>query len=107
LPAAADLRGLSLFLATLAKVKPLNPGLQVIGVVITQFDSRLTAHNQALIALESSGLKVLIPVVPRSVKVQESAAVRKSPIAYDPNGKPTAAYREIAEVIDLWLKKQT
>jgi chromosome partitioning protein len=106
LPAAADLRGLRLFLATLAKVKPLNPGLQVVGILITQFDTRLTAHNQALIALESSGLTVFNPVVPRGVKVQESGAARQPLTVYDPTGKPTAAYREIAETINLWLKNQ-
>jgi chromosome partitioning protein len=87
LPAAADLRGLKLFLGTLAKVRPLNPGLEVVGIIITQFDSRLTAHNQALLALESSGLTVPLTV-------------------YDPNGKPLAAYREIANNIDAWLISQ-
>jgi chromosome partitioning protein len=104
LPAAADLRGLSLFLATLAKVRPLNPGLQVVGVLVTQFDSRLTAHNQALLALESSGLTILNPVVPRSVKVQESQTTRKPLTVYDPTSRPAGAYREIAEVIDQWLR---
>lgn len=106
LPAAADLRGLALFNQTLNKVKAaLNPGLVLAGVIVTQFDARLTAHNMALEAMERAGLPVLSPCIPRSVRVQETSGARQTLIAYDPSGKPTQAYRELAEEIKQWLNK--
>jgi chromosome partitioning protein len=106
LPAAADLRGLSLFMQTLNKVRTaLNPGLQLAGVIVTQFDGRLTAHNQALDVLQRADLPVLYPPVPRSVKVQESAGAKQPLTIYDPGGKPAQAYRELSEVIIKWLNQ--
>jgi chromosome partitioning protein len=104
LPAAADLRGLALFNTTLRRVKQLNPGLELIGVIITRFDARLNSHNQALLALQSAGLPVLIPVIPQGVKIQEAAGVKQLITEYDPNGKPTAAYRELTESVETWLR---
>lgn len=105
LPAAADLRGLRLFLDTLATVQgDLNPGLELIGVIPIQFDGRLTAHNQALELLTRAELPVL-PAVPRSVRVQEAAGVFQSLPDYDPGGKPAAAYQEIANEVEKWLNK--
>jgi chromosome partitioning protein len=105
LPAAADLRGLRLFLSTLDKVKQLNPGLQLVGILITQFDGRLNSHNQALDTLQSAGLPILFPAVPRSVRVQEAAGVKQSLTVYDPKGKPAEAYRQITSEVEKWLDK--
>lgn len=106
LPAAADLRGLRLFLDTLQKVRAaLNPGLDLAGVVVVQFDKRLTAHNMALDALQSAGLPVWLPTVPRSVRVQEAAGVHDALTEYDPSGKATAAYNELTNEVIKWLTK--
>lgn len=107
LPAAADLRGLRLFLSTIDQVKPLNPGLELAGVLVVQYDSRLGAHQEAYQTLQAAGLPVLMPPIPRSVRVQESLGVGLSLIDYDPSGKPAAAYRELAKGLDTWLKSVT
>lgn len=104
LPAAADLRGLALFLSTIDQVRQLNPSLELAGVVITQFDSRLSAHQEAYQTLQETGLPVLLPPIPRSVRVQESLGLNRPLIEYDPAGKPTAAYRELSKGIEQWLK---
>ena len=103
LPAAQDLRGLRMFLDTVSKVRELNRDLKLIGIVISQFDSRLTSHNQAVIALRSGGLPVIMPPVPRSVRVQEASGVNLSLITYDPKGKPAEAYRQITSEVIKWL----
>ena len=105
LPAAADLRGLRLFLSTITKIGQLNAGLRVIGIIITQFDSRLNSHNLAFEALQSAGIPVLSPVVPRSVRVQEAAGVKQSLTVYDPKGKAAEAYRQITSEVEEWLSK--
>jgi len=107
LPAAADLRGLRLFLDTLETMQDagLNNSLDLLGVLVVQFDGRTVAHKQALDVLQSGGLD-LLGVIPRGVKVQESDATSMTLLDYDPNGKPTAAYLEATERINQWLKEQ-
>lgn len=105
LPAAADLRGMRLFLDTLATVQAtLNADLELIGVLPVQVDKRLTAHNQALELIQGAGLPML-PIITRSVKVQEAAGQFQALPTYDPTGKPTAGYIETSEEVDKWLKK--
>lgn len=106
LPAAADLRGVALFLDTLENMRDagLNDRLQIIGALVTQYDGRTIAHGEALDQLRGAGLDI-IGVISRSVRVQESAATSETLIDYDPNGKPTAAYREAAERLIQWLKE--
>ena len=107
LPAVADLRSVRLFLDTLETMQDagLNNALDVIGVLVVQFDGRTLAHNQALDTLKGAGLGV-IGIIPRGVRVQESAATSDTLLDYDPKGKPTAAYLEAAKGIIKWLKEQ-
>lgn len=98
LPAAADLRGLRLFVETIGNVQAeLNPALAILGVILCQYDARLNAHNEARRALEDA--LPLLGVVPRSVRVQESSAAEMSIMEYDRSGKPAAAYAEITREI--------
>ena len=107
LPAAADLRGLRLFLGTLEKLKAagLNPGLQLVGIIVCQYDKRLNSHKQALEAIQAAGLPVILPPVPRSVRAQEAAGAKQPLTAYDPSGRGTGAYQEITGDIIKWLSQ--
>jgi len=107
LPAAADLRGLRLFLGTLEKLKAagLNPGLQLVGIIVCQYDKRLNSHKQALEAIQAAGLPVILPPVPRSVRAQEAAGAKQPLTAYDPSGRVTGAYQEITGDIIKWLSQ--
>ena len=106
LPAAADIRGLNLFLETLTTIREdINPTLQLVGVILVQFDGRLNSHNQALEALQSADIPLLMPPVPRSVRVQEAAGVMQPLSAYDPSGKPINAYQAITTEVLAWLDK--
>lgn len=103
-PQAQDLRGLRLFLDTLAQVKEaLNPALEVLGVLVTQFDGRLGHHRDALALLEGSGLPLMAVKIGRSIKVAEAAADGQTVITYAPSNPQAQAYRELAEVINKWL----
>jgi chromosome partitioning protein len=49
LPTALDLRGLQMFIKSISEIKAnLNPGLQLLGVVVCQFEARLKLHQSAL-----------------------------------------------------------
>jgi chromosome partitioning protein len=104
LPSASDLRGVKLFLGTIDQARELNPDLQLLGVVIVQFDQRFIAHSQALEAIKAAGLHV-IGVIPRSVKAQESTAARQPVNIYDPSGKIAEAYKPITRKVLQWLKE--
>jgi chromosome partitioning protein len=108
LPAAADLRGVRLFLDTIETMQDagLNQSLDVLGVLVVQFDGRTLAHGQAIETLQAAGLDV-IGIIPRGVRVQESAATSDTLLDYDPTGKPTAAYLEAAKGIKQWLNEQS
>jgi chromosome partitioning protein len=102
LPSVSDLRGLALFVETLEKIRAINPDLVLLGVVVTQFDTRVTAHRQVLEMIERQGLPVL-GTVPRSVRVQEAQG-RNAPLTeYDPGGRVLAAYHDIAKGLETWL----
>jgi len=105
LPAAADLRGVRMFIETIERVRSegINPTLEIIGVLVVQYDSRLLAHGEALETIKSAGLPIL-GTIPRSVRVQESAAAKQPVTVYDPTGKPSEAYKDTTRKVIKWLK---
>ena len=52
-----DLRGLRLFLTSLEQIrKELNPGLELLGVLVCQYDRRLKLHQAALDDMRAGGV---------------------------------------------------
>ncbi len=99
-----DLRGLSLFLDTLDRIRgELNPGLRTLGVLPTFYDRRLIHHREAIDAMVGAGLPLLPVRIGRSVRVAEAAAGGETVITYEPNNPQTSAYQELAEVVNEWL----
>jgi len=104
LPAAADLRGVKMFLSTLESIRELNPTLEMLGLLVVQYDQRLLAHNEAIQTIESAGFAVL-GKIPRSVRVQEASAANEPITVYDPAGKPSKAYNQVSRKVIQWLRK--
>lgn len=101
LPTALDLRGLRLFLASLDAIRAdLNPGLELLGVLVTQYDARLTSHRATLADLQAGGLPILPVIISKSIKAAEYTG------AGDPitGGKLADQYKLLAESVDTWLK---
>jgi chromosome partitioning protein len=98
LPTALDLRGLTLFLKTLDNIRAINPALQLIGVLLCQFDARLTLHKEAQAALVTGGLPV-IGIIPRTVK---AAAATGQGLATA--GELSERYKLLSEELIKWLK---
>jgi len=100
LPTALDLRGLRLFLGSLESIRAeINPGLDLLGVIICQYDSRLNLHREALADLQAGGLPVLA-IISKSVQAARAAG-EGDPI---PGGKLAEQYKQLSEVVDQWLK---
>jgi len=106
-PQINDLRGLKLFLETVDQIREeLNPGLDVLGIVPTFYDSRTNHQAEALDIMSAAGLPVLPVRVSRSIRVAEAAAAFQSIVTYDPGHKITENYRQLAEEVTQWLKRK-
>jgi chromosome partitioning protein len=104
-PESVALRGLRLFLATIDQVRAeLNPDIDIIGILPTFYDRRLTHHQAALEALQSSGLPLMRARIGRSVRVAEAAGAGESVVTYAPTNPQAENYRELAEEVIRWLE---
>ena len=105
-PQAVDLRGLVLFMDTLNQLKAeLNPDLQILGVLVTFYDSRLKHHQAAVEAMEGARLPILDVKIGRSVRVAEAAGASQTVTTYEPNNPRAAEYKQLAEVVYQWQRK--
>lgn len=102
-PQYLSAKGLEQLLSTVNKVKrQLNPKLRIEGILLTMVDGR-TNNAKEIAELVRSIYGKKIPVfdteIPRSVRVAETPAEGKSIFAYDPRGKATAAYDQLAKEV--------
>lgn len=104
-PGGSDLRALALFLDTVERMRELNEGLTVLGVLPTFFDGRLSHHRDALAAMQTAGLPVLPVTIGRSVRVAEAAAAGQALTTYEPRNPQATAYRALAKVVTAWLDR--
>jgi chromosome partitioning protein len=99
-PDAFGLRGLRLFLDSLEVIKAeLNPGLETLGVIVTQYDKRSTLHKAALAELQAGGLP-LLGVIKKSVQVARTAG-QGLPLH---RGELAEQYKQVIGKVELWLK---
>jgi chromosome partitioning protein len=104
IPARAEylsLRALVLLLSTINEVRAkLNRDLNIIGILVTFHDTRVLHHAEVLEAWRLAELPVLSMMVRRTVRAAEAPAFKQAINEYDPTSPATAAYRELAELID-------
>lgn len=94
LPTPMDRRGVSIFLESLNAVRnELNPSLEILGLVICQYDQRLKLHQQMLEEFRASELPQLA-VIGRSVEAARTVG----------EGKPLSSGRLLPQVQDLTAK---
>ncbi len=102
LPTAVDVRGLWLFLSSLETIRAeLNPALELMGVVVTQYDRRLNLHRQALEVLSEAGVSVL-GTIGKSVEAARAVGAGE-PIT---GGNLAEQYKQLGEKVDQWLRNQ-
>jgi chromosome partitioning protein len=95
------LEGLVLLLKTIGIIKKrLNPGLEVLGVLLTMFDKR---NNLSFRVMEEArrhlGNKVFKTVIPRNVRLSEAPSYGKPAVLYDANSKGAESYLDLAAEI--------
>lgn len=93
------LEGLSQLTNTLRQVKKLyNPRLEIEGVLLTMYDSRLNLTLQVVQEVKKHfGSKVYKSVIPRNVRLSEAPSFGQSIFQYDSSSKGALAYKELAK----------
>ncbi len=92
------LEGLSRLMETLELVRrALNPGLSVLGVVLTMFDARTRLAQQVVDEVRGHfTTQVFQTVIPRAVRLSEAPSHGISIFQYDPGGRAATAYDALA-----------
>jgi chromosome partitioning protein len=92
------LEGLTALLGTIKKVKTaLNSKLDIVGIVLTMFDSRnRLSHEIAREVHRHFPEKIFESVIPRSVRLSESPSHGLSVLEYDGKSSGAEAYRSLA-----------
>ena len=97
------LEGLTQLLSTFDLVRRnLNPKLEIVGVVLTMFDSRTNLAIQVVDEVKRHFKnKVYTTIIPRNVRLGEAPSHGMPVIAYDPKCSGAEAYMDLAqEMID-------
>lgn len=94
-----SLEGVAELLATVKRVKnSTNKGLQIMGIVFTMLDKRLTVNKDVMAAIKSNfpADTIFKTEIPRAVKISEAPSHGEPITYYDPSSKGAEAYKKLA-----------
>lgn len=96
------LEGLTQLLSVVQRVREgLNPNLELLGVVVTMFDSRTSLSDNVYGELKKHfGAKLFETVVPRNVRLAEAPSYGKTIADHDKWSKGARAYKQLAKEIE-------
>ena len=98
-----SLEGMSQLLNTVKKIRQLyNPTLQIVGILLTMYNGRLTLTNQVVAELRKYYQELLFKTpISRTVRLSEAPSYG-APICYhDPYGKGSLEYAQVAKELML------
>ena len=106
-----SMRGLLQLIRTIDKVqRRQNPRLKIEGIVLTLVDNRTNLSRDVSAMLRDAygaNVHIFKTEIPMCVRAAESPSFGKSIFDYDPRGKATLAYEQLArEVLTLGRKKE-
>src|SRR5947209_5238719 len=103
-----SLRGLVQLENTLAMVREnLNPSVEIVGIVPTMYDRRLTHSREAdEILRENFGELVYNTRIRKTVRFAEAPVKGTSVLAYEPDGEAAAMYRDLAREVLVGQKSR-
>jgi chromosome partitioning protein len=95
------LEGLAQLLSTINLVQThLKPSLDILGAVVTMYDSRQLLAQQVHAELNNYfPNKVFKSIIPRSVRLAEAPSYGQSILRYNPSSSAAQAYEELAQEI--------
>lgn len=95
------LEGVTKLLESMKRVKTrLNPTLDIFGVLLTMYDNRTTLSKQVVDEVRGYFGKVVFnTLIPRTVKLSEAPSFGQPITQYDPKGKGSISYIELAKEV--------
>ena len=98
-----SLEGMSQLLNTLKKIRQLyNPGLQLVGILLTMYNGRLTLTSQVVAELKKYYAEKLFKVpISRTVRISEAPGYGEPICYHDPYGKGALEYAAVAKELML------
>lgn len=95
------LEGIAKLLNTIKIIKSqLNPGLSIMGFVLTMYDNRLKLSNQVLEEVKRHfGDLVFHSVIARNVRLSEAPSHGQTILDYEPKSKGAMAYKALAKEV--------
>ncbi len=99
------LEGLSQLLSVITQVHTaLNPSLNLLGIILTMYDSRTGLSEQVKAEVEKHfGAKLFETVVPRNVRLAEAPSFGKTIAEHDKWSKGARAYKALAKELEARL----
>lgn len=77
--------------------KRYNPSLRIIGTVVTKMENNLLSNTYLKKIEDDPTLLFLPPAISKATKVGQAAAMKRSIYNFDPTGKATKQYLEVAQ----------
>ena len=98
-----SLEGMSQLFNTIKKIKQLyNPGLQIVGILLTMYNGRLTLTSQVVAELKKYYSDKLFKVpISRTVRIAEAPGYGEPICYHDPYGKGSLEYAAVAKELML------
>lgn len=95
------LEGVTKLLESMKRVKSrLNPSIDIFGVLMTMYDGHTNLSKQVVEEVRNYfGDKVFDMVIPRTVKLSEAPSYQQPITQYEPTGKGSIAYTEVAKEV--------
>jgi chromosome partitioning protein len=93
------LEGLAQLKDTIDRVRDgLNPGLRILGVVMTMYDGRTNLAQQVVEEVQRHFPRLIFrTLIPRSVRISEAPSYGKLIVEYDPLGRSQQSYAALAD----------
>ena len=98
-----SLEGMSQLLNTVRKIRQLyNPKLQIVGMLLTMYNGRLTLTNQVVAELKKYYSELLFKVpISRTVRLSEAPGYGEPICYHDPYGKGALEYAAVSKELML------
>ena len=98
-----SLEGMSQLLNTVKRIRELyNSGLQIVGILLTMYNGRLTLTNQVVAELKKYYADTMFKVpISRTVRISEAPGYGEPICYHDPYGKGSLEYAAVAKELML------
>jgi chromosome partitioning protein len=99
------LEGLSQLLSVISQVKEaLNPNLNLLGIILTMYDSRTSLSEQVKTEIEKHfGAKLFNTVIPRNVRLAEAPSHGQTIAEHDKWSRGARSYKALAKELEARL----